>query len=99
YDFMVFTEGHPLQIEFAGVPNNCWNCGLAKQFVRFLLQPEAQKILMAKNFMHPAVAGIEAGTIYSELPKVQHLPAETLNEFVQNQKEILEHWQKARRSL
>lgn len=48
-----FQEGHPVQIEFAGVPETCQNCEAAIKFVHFMQTTEAQKIIMAKNYMLP----------------------------------------------
>jgi thiamine transport system substrate-binding protein len=74
YRAAVFPEGHPLQIEYVGVPASCRECDLAKEFVRTLLQPDAQRLIMEKNFMFPVLAGLESGTIFTELPKVEVLP-------------------------
>ncbi len=53
YASLEFKEPHPLQVEFAGVPETCRRCELAVKFVQFLQTPEAQKIIMNKNYMLP----------------------------------------------
>lgn len=64
---LVFTEAHPMQVEFIGIPDFCNECDLANQFVSFVLSPEAQKIIMNKNYMYPAIAGIAEGTAFANL--------------------------------
>jgi thiamine transport system substrate-binding protein len=53
YVSLEFKESHPLQIEFAGIPDLCKNCDGAAKFIHFLQTTEAQKILMTKNYMLP----------------------------------------------
>ena len=50
-----FKEGHPYQIEFAGIPASCKNCEPAQKFVKFLLQEKQQKILKEKNYMFSVI--------------------------------------------
>lgn len=59
-----FKESHPLQIEFAGVPAACQNCESATKFVRFLQTDQAQKIIMAKNYMLPITNSIKESTAF-----------------------------------
>ena len=59
-----FKEEHPLQVEFAGVPENCQNCDAATKFVQFLQSDEAQKIIMNKNYMLPVVDKIKESTAF-----------------------------------
>jgi hypothetical protein len=40
-----------------------------------MLTPEAQKLIMLKNFMLPVLPDVEKGTIYAELPKLKTLEA------------------------
>jgi thiamine transport system substrate-binding protein len=78
YKAVSFPEGHPVQVEFAAVPSTCAECELGHDFVAAMLTPEAQKIIMEKNFMLPAFKGPEQGTVFGELPvlkarNMQHL--------------------------
>lgn len=66
-----FSSGHPVQIEFAGVPADCTNCDRAHDFLKFLLSKTAQKIIMNKNFMFPVVTEVKAGTVFDTLPKLK----------------------------
>ena len=89
---MVFAEGHPRQIEYAVVPDSCWNCSEAKRFVHFLVSPFAQKVLAEKNYMLPVIEGADLGEAYSRLPKLKTLGPEMLEDFVRKQDQLLELW-------
>ena len=56
---LVFKEGHPFQVEFAGVSSFCTQCRLAVQFVHFLQTPKIQLILKQKNYMFPVNLSIK----------------------------------------
>lgn len=71
YQVLRFPEGHPVQVEFVAVPQTCRECELAERFVAELLKPEAQKLIMEKNFMFPVIEGLEEGTIFAELPQLK----------------------------
>lgn len=60
-------EALPMQIEFAGIPSTCKNCEAAEMFVNFLLSPEAQKIIMAKNYMLPAIERVKEATPFDAI--------------------------------
>jgi thiamine transport system substrate-binding protein len=68
---LIFPEGHPVQVEMAAIPENCHACALGEKLLRTLLEPASQELLMKRNFMMPVVRGIEAGTIFAELPRVK----------------------------
>lgn len=92
YEFLVMNQPHPAQIEYAAVPDSCWNCGDAKKFVQFLTQPESQKILAEKNYMFPVINNVNLDKLYSELPTVQILNSDGLEHFVRYESEIIELW-------
>lgn len=71
YQVLSLAEGHPLQIEYAAVPADCRECDLATAFVKEMLTPEIQKVIMQKNFMLPILKDLEVGTIFAELPKLK----------------------------
>lgn len=50
-----FKEGHPFQVEMAGILKSSKEKALARQFIHFLLTPEVQHLLMQKNYMFPAI--------------------------------------------
>jgi thiamine transport system substrate-binding protein len=95
YKVVEFAEGHPVQIEYMGVPQQCMSCGIAEDFVRFMLKPEIQKIIMQKNFMLPVIAGVSEGTVFAELPALKLLEQKKMDDFVDHQKSILGEWEKA----
>ncbi len=95
YQFMQFSEGHPVQVEYAAVPEACWDCAVAKNFVQFLTSVEAQKVLAQKNYMLPAVKNIPLDSSFEELPKVKTLGLEKIDEFVTQQPQLIEVWKKA----
>jgi thiamine transport system substrate-binding protein len=70
FQVLQFPEGHPIQVEFAAVPQECRQCDLAAKFVKHLLEPGSQALIMQKNFMLPVLKGLEQGSIYSELPRL-----------------------------
>lgn len=62
YRALPFDEGQPVHIEFVGVLPQCIQCEKASEFVRFLLTPQIQKILMEKNYMLPIDQKVVEGT-------------------------------------
>lgn len=73
YKIAVFEDGHPLQVEFAGVPEDCRECELGAELVNELLGMPSQKALMEKNFMFPILRDLKAGTVFAELPELKIL--------------------------
>jgi thiamine transport system substrate-binding protein len=65
-----FSEKHPAQTEWAGVPMGCKQCDLGKKFIKYLESDAGQKILMNKNYMLPINPKLISGTPYERLPKV-----------------------------
>lgn len=88
YDFFVSEEGHPWQVELAGVSDRCRRCEDAQVFVRFLLEPENQTLLMKKNYMFPAVQGVSREGVFAKLPDVKLLSYEKLDQFLSHQEEL-----------
>lgn len=77
FQLVGFPEGHPVQVEYVGVPKSCGSCELAQDFVEDLLKPQAQKIIMEKNFMLPVIQGLEEGSVFAELPQLKVIKIET----------------------
>lgn len=67
YKAALFTEGHIAQIELAALLKTSKEPILAKQFLNFLVSPEAQAILPVTNWMLPVVDNIELPAVFSEL--------------------------------
>jgi thiamine transport system substrate-binding protein len=68
------TEALPVQVEFAGIPSTCRNCEAAEMFVNFLLTDEAQRVIMAKNWMLPVNDKVKEGTAFDAVKKYKTLP-------------------------
>ncbi|NUM57124.1 MAG: thiamine ABC transporter substrate-binding protein [Bdellovibrionaceae bacterium] len=64
YQALYFTEKHPIQVEFMGIPSDCKECEKAEDFVNLMLTDQGQKIIMNKNFMYPVVKDVVKGTIF-----------------------------------
>lgn len=88
FDFFVTDEGHPWQVELAGVSDRCRRCKDAEAFIRFLLEPESQRLLMTKNFMLPAVSGVERTGAFAELPEVKLLDYIQMEDFLSRKSEL-----------
>ncbi len=86
YKSLEFTDGHPAQIEFAGVPDSCQNCEAAIKFVQFMQTPEAQKIIMSKNYMLPMYKPAQDATAFDTI-KIYKLLSKPLPS-----KEELQRW-------
>ncbi len=77
YQVLSFPEGHPVQVEYAGVPETCRECELGQRLIEELLKPWAQKIIMEKNFMLPVIKGLEEGSVFGELPNLKVIKTST----------------------
>ena len=91
-----FAEGHPMQIEFAGIPETCRNCELANQFLTLLLSKEAQKIVMEKNYMFPVIKGVKEGTVFSTVPNYKIADLKVIPS-LKDRERILKKWSALRR--
>ncbi|MAV90244.1 MAG: thiamine ABC transporter substrate-binding protein [Bdellovibrionaceae bacterium] len=74
YDALNFSEGHPVQVEYAGVPSGCRNCELGKNFARFLLEKNSQFQIAEKNFMYPSVKEVSLPPGFDQLPQLKLNP-------------------------
>lgn len=80
------------QAEYAGVPDNCSNCEGASEFIKFLLTPEAQKIIMQKNVMMPILPEVLNDTEFAKLHSVQLIDKEQLEKLSSRKQEFLDKW-------
>lgn len=90
------AEGHPIQTEFAGIPATCRNCELASQFISLLMSKEAQKVVMEKNYMFPAVKGVKEGTVFASVPNYKISDIKVIPS-VSDRERILKKWSALRR--
>jgi thiamine transport system substrate-binding protein len=94
YYALPFTEAHPLQVEYVGIPDFCNECELAQKFVQFILQPESQKIIMNKNYMYPAINNVADNTPFANLhslniqTKFDQIPAATIDQWLKRWSEV-----------
>jgi len=68
YRAAVFSEGHYVQIEGAGIVRNAPHKKEARAFIDFLLSPAAQEVLPLTNWMFPAVTGTPLPASFSAAP-------------------------------
>ena len=95
---IVFPKGHIVQAEYVAIPKQTQKPQLAEKFVHYLLSKEAQKIIMQKNFMFPVIAGVRQRTLFQELPRVQFLGKDRIDELLAKKKELVEKWTQIRRN-
>ena len=55
YKAAIFTDGHPLQIEAAGLLSTAKNKDNAKAFLDFMVSPDFQSIIPLTNWMYPVI--------------------------------------------
>lgn len=96
YQFLELEDGHPVQIEYAAVPNSCWNCGGAKKFIEFITRPQSQKLLAEKNYMLPVLDGTELNEIYKTLAQPKILGPDKLEDFARAESQIVKSWAQSR---
>jgi thiamine transport system substrate-binding protein len=94
YQPAVFPEGHPVQIEFAGVPSTCVNCEEGEHLARFLLRPEIQKVIMEKNFMMPIIRSVTSNTPFDQLPHFEERHWKNLGDLMSKRDSLLERWRR-----
>lgn len=87
-----FEEGHLVQVEIAALLKSSKNQPLAKQFLLFLQQPEAQKIISFNNVMK-AVNAEQADVLFKTLPVYNIIPFSQPN--AESVKNWLNIWQTA----
>jgi thiamine transport system substrate-binding protein len=77
-----FAEGHYLQVEVAALAKNAQEPDLARQFLAFLISPEAQEVLPTTNWMYPARSdGVALPDAFSRLirpGRALQIPPETV---------------------
>ena len=80
YKTLVFAEGHPAQIELAGVLRNSRNRKAAEQFLDFLLSDEAQALIPETQWMYPANSRARLPESFSVVPSgMKSLPSQILD--------------------
>lgn len=91
-----FQSGHPVQVEFMGIPANCKQCELAQKFASMVLSSQGQKIIMEKNYMLPVLSLVSTGTPFEKVKKVKLIENQSVFDLVERER-ILKRWSQLRR--
>ena len=91
--FIPFKEGQPFQVELSAVSGFCTECELATQFVQFLVEPVAQKILKEKNYMLSVRRSNKKTGLLKHFPKLKFIEYQNLDTFLENKEEWLNQWE------
>ncbi|RRJ85186.1 thiamine ABC transporter substrate binding subunit [Aestuariirhabdus litorea] len=67
YRTALFSEGHIAQIEVAAISRYSQQPELARDFMRYLLTPEAQAIIATRNWMLPVIEGVTLPEAFDHL--------------------------------
>lgn len=87
-----FSEGHLAQIEMAAITKTSKQPQLARQFLQFLQQPEAQLIIARHNVMKPVI-GNHIDPVLQAMPVYPKLPSPVITS--EQIKQWLTTWQQA----
>lgn len=74
YEAVSLEDGHPIQVEYIGIPQGGKHVDLARDFVRFVLESKSQELISQKNFMLPVVKDANLPQAYHFLPQLKTLP-------------------------
>lgn len=81
----IFEEGHLIQVETAAILKSSKQKVLAQQFLRFLHEPESQKIITKSNIMKPVIMS-DIDPLLTAMPKVKILDSNQPNS------ELIQKW-------
>lgn len=94
YHFAYFKEGHPWQVEFAGILKSSNKKDLAETFVQFLLNQKAQSLIMNTNYMFPVIKNVRKGIFKTpEIPSL--LSYKDIKNFYSEKEELLKLWKES----
>lgn len=94
YKAALFSEGHIAQVELAALLKSSSQPDLGKQFLSFLISPEAQAIIPVTNWMLPVVEGIELPPIFSQLIQPKRIGF-TPTEIADQRADWIKEWRSA----
>ncbi len=92
YRAAAFPDGHPEQVEYAGIPAACSKCAEGEKFIRFLQTKEIQSLIMKKNYMLPVDDAAKIGTPFAELPKMKSISIRSRAELLKDRVALFERW-------
>lgn len=96
YQTILFEEGLPYQVEYAGIPESCRHCEMAQEFLNFLLEPESQNLMMTKNYMLPVVQGVlESGSVFDRGASTPLRAGYLSKDLAAEKRELLKLWRRA----
>ena len=90
YLALELKEGLALHVELTGVLSTCRHCDRAKDFVRFLMTPEAQEILMKKNYMLPVDSAVAQKEPWRSVAQLKRTPLRPVSRA--EKKRLLARW-------
>lgn len=67
YRAALFSEGHVAQIELAAITRTSQNKALGRDFLQFLVSPQAQAIIPVTNWMLPVIDGVALPPVFDDL--------------------------------
>lgn len=94
YEALSFAKGHPIQIEYVGIPEKAQHVELAEKMIRLMLSEEGQQVIMNRNYMLPVRKSVRVGSAYEKLPELKYFNAETIKRNISILKEAQDIWSK-----
>ena len=91
YKAALFSEGHIAQIEVAAISRYSDNPELAKEFLSFLISPQAQTIIPLTNWMLPVIDNIQLPEAFDNLIQPERIGF-TPKQIAQQRKIWLREW-------
>jgi len=99
YQALVFTEGHPIQIEGAFLVRDSWSSmrekELAQKFLEYLLSPEVQGKVPQKNWMFPVRNDVALPSSFQGIPNPLSVPTVSLPLDQKSIQRVLVLWREA----
>ncbi len=92
YQAAIFSSGHPVQVEYSAIPKGCHECELGEKFVRFLLDPKIQKLIMNHNYMLPVIRGITQESEFAKISKAPLIDLKKMEDLSKRREEFLKRW-------
>lgn len=71
YEALIFEQGHPVQVEGAGILKNAPNKKGAEAFIDFLISQKAQNALPLTQWMYPINENVILPASYNSAPKAE----------------------------
>lgn len=82
----------PYQVEYVGIPEKCVRCAEAQKFIEFLLEPDSQYVIMAKNYMLPVVDEVRQRAEEFNLGSFELMTGDLDQNLLGRKRQLLERW-------